>query len=500
MKFEITMKFVDESGQEVTNPLVVDTPVPDFDDFHDANDFLSVFDQLEKAGLKLRDQSFAAALSQYLEELSKKKLFGYKKVKKNSSYIIESEAGKLSLHLFACVQNHKPDSVFPILCKNQHLLSLSYQELSMQMCSITSYRNAVAILNRMIRRGTQDSISLRTLSDFIVKAGEEIAAYQETFAEQVLEEHGFDPEHVVPNSPPRNEIARPQTKEIPQSRVEKAVTACNRTRTEQEKVEPIRLQMRLEEPCQTTYVSIDEIGVTRQKDSRTKESARDTKYVENTVVQITHGIGKYVFAGVEMKRVMKTLLAFLLFHDLLVDKDLVFFTDGARNLRNSIETLFAFRPYTIILDWYHLEKKCREYLSSALRGKAIRDQILEKVLSYLWVGNTEMATVFLLGLGEDKVRNRDWLENLVKYLDRNYSYIPCYALRKELGLKNSSNLVEKANDMVVAQRQKHNGMSWSRKGSAALSHIRAVYLNGEQEAWNQTKSLRFCMFETEICA
>ena len=62
MKFEITMKFVDESGQEVTNPLVVDTPVPDFDDFHDANDFLSVFDQLEKAGLKLRDQSFAAAL------------------------------------------------------------------------------------------------------------------------------------------------------------------------------------------------------------------------------------------------------------------------------------------------------------------------------------------------------------------------------------------------------------------------------------------------------
>ena len=50
MKFEITMKFVDESGQEVTNPLVVDTPVPDFDDFHDANDFLPVFEQLEKAG------------------------------------------------------------------------------------------------------------------------------------------------------------------------------------------------------------------------------------------------------------------------------------------------------------------------------------------------------------------------------------------------------------------------------------------------------------------
>lgn len=82
MKFEITMKFVDESGQEVTNPLVVDTPVPDFDDFHDVNDFLPVFDQLEKAGLKLRDQSFAAALSQYLEELSKKNSLDTKRSKK----------------------------------------------------------------------------------------------------------------------------------------------------------------------------------------------------------------------------------------------------------------------------------------------------------------------------------------------------------------------------------------------------------------------------------
>lgn len=72
MKLEISVKFTDECGLEVTKPIVIDTPVPGFDDFHDEHDFLMVFDQLEKAGLKLRDESFAAALSQYMEELSKK--------------------------------------------------------------------------------------------------------------------------------------------------------------------------------------------------------------------------------------------------------------------------------------------------------------------------------------------------------------------------------------------------------------------------------------------
>ena len=59
----------------------------------------------------------------------------------------------------------------------------------------------------------------------------------------------------------------------------------------------------------------------------------------------------------------------------------------------------------------------------------------------------------------------------------------CYALRHELGLRISSNRVEKANDLVVATRQEHNGMSWSRKGSGALAIITAAIINGEMEGW-----------------
>ena len=57
--------------------------------------------------------------------------------------------------------------------------------------------------------------------------------------------------------------------------------------------------------------------------------------------------------------------------------------------------------------------------------------------------------------------------------------IPVYAVRRELGLRNSSNRGEKANDLLVAERQKHNGMSWSPSGSVALASGTALKHNRE---------------------
>ena len=66
-------------------------------------------------------------------------------------------------------------------------------------------------------------------------------------------------------------------------------------------------------------------------------------------------------------------------------------------------------------------------------------------------------------------------------------------MRKALALRNSSNPVEKANDICVAKRQKHNGMSWSPNGSAALAVISAVYSNGELSQWLNERTLNFRM-------
>ena len=85
------------------------------------------------------------------------------------------------------------------------------------------------------------------------------------------------------------------------------------------------------------------------------------------------------------------------------------------------------------------------------------------------------------------------MEKLVGYLHRNKPYIPCYAIRKQLGLRNSSNIGEKMNDLIVSERQKHNGMSWSKPGSVALASVTALKRNKETKRWFEKRELEFKM-------
>jgi len=90
-----------------------------------------------------------------------------------------------------------------------------------------------------------------------------------------------------------------------------------------------------------------------------------------------------------------------------------------------------------------------------------------------------------------QIKNGKALTDLIGYLERNRPYIPCYSVRKHLGLANSSNRGEKANDLVVSDRQKHNGMSWSNLGSVALAAVTAMVRNQEYRRWFQTNTLSF---------
>ena len=51
----------------------------------------------------------------------------------------------------------------------------------------------------------------------------------------------------------------------------------------------------------------------------------------------------------------------------------------------------------------------------------------------------------------------------------------------------------KANDIVVADRQKHNGMSWSQVGSSALATLRAMVCNDNHGGWFRKQSVGFRM-------
>ncbi len=68
-------------------------------------------------------------------------------------------------------------------------------------------------------------------------------------------------------------------------------------------------------------------------------------------------------------------------------------------------------------------------------------------------------------------------EELFAYLTKPTSEIIHYEKRKATGKKIGSGRVEKANDVLVAHRQKKKGMAWSRTGSESLAILKALEIN-----------------------
>ena len=212
------------------------------------------------------------------------------------------------------------------------------------------------------------------------------------------------------------------------------------------------------------------------------EGKEQPKRVDNTVVHVQSGRKSCILNSESVVNGLRMLIGFLLFNRLL-KKQIVIFADGAREINNTVAKMLHFANYKVILDWYHLEKKCKEQLSMALRGSKIRNEFLDELLPCLWFGNVRGAIKLLTVIDPKKVRNFDIINYLVGYLERVHDTIPCYAIRKQLGLRNSSNRGEKANDMIVSNRQKHNGMSWSNDGSLTFATVAAALHNNEMLSW-----------------
>lgn len=230
-------------------------------------------------------------------------------------------------------------------------------------------------------------------------------------------------------------------------------------------------------PENCVYVSIDDVGVDHQKDIRKDGGRKLGKVVENTVVHIQTPEGCYLLTAIGMKKAFSLVVAFLLSNHLLENRHLYIFSDGAQNIRRNIEAFFSFCPYTLMLDWYHLEKKMTELLSMALKGsKDDRHEIRNALNRKLWAGNVDDAVTYLKSLDPKFIKNPLRLEDAVNYLVRKKPYVPCYALRAVMEYRNSSNPVEKANDLIVTGRQKHIGMSWSYTGSFRCKRRHSILL------------------------
>ena len=227
----------------------------------------------------------------------------------------------------------------------------------------------------------------------------------------------------------------------------------------------------------------DGISVKRQKARRGSTSslsstAKEPKRVTTDVVMLQQGTGqfRYLMAGLNQETSLAELLKAALINEYegYPPLHLVAITDGARNIRLLFEQVFG-QPVTLILDWYHLRKKCYELMSMIARNKAEKETYIQIILAHLWQGQTNEALAYLQT--QVVVRNQTKFEELLTYLRKHTTEIINYEKRQLAGKTIGSGRMEKGVDQTIGHRQKRKGLSWRDLGSRALGLLKMVELN-----------------------
>ena len=429
-------------------------------------------------------------------------LQGGEVIERPKEYLIEAEVGQLEVDTFEIkkgsekVFSTKRD-VFPETGPREHHKTVCFRELALFYPCDESYRKSAEKINRALRRKEGQEVQARTLANLVEREGERIQAFLESKAEDILENHGWNTNGAIKSQEKAFEAINKEEVRLPREKVCHLIEELNSGQDKEKQIDLGELHETFEDPnAIKANISIDDVCCKKQKaEGRKKGSPSKEKreMVNNTVVHIQEKELKvYTAVSPTVSQMMVIVLAFLLSNGLLSQPgSLVFFTDGARDLRKAIQSIFHFIPFKIILDWFHLKKKCKDLLSMAISGKAVKNQILTELLAWLWLGKVDRAIKLLREVRQESIKNQKELHNLTNYLERNSSYIPCYALRNRLGLRTSSNPVEKANDLLVSHRQKQNGMSWSPDGSTSLATLTALRRNCEDHQWLLHHDIRF---------
>jgi hypothetical protein len=168
---------------------------------------------------------------------------------------------------------------------------------------------------------------------------------------------------------------------------------------------------------------------------------------------------------------------------------LLLIADGARWIRSFFtDTLAALLDKTMLLDWQHLKQKCYDLSSRICRGKLAKAQLLRRLYRCLWRGDVAGALA-VLEAERPQAKNAAKLDELRAYLQARESWIPNYRQRRIERKYIGSAHVEKANDLIVARRQKNRGMQWSEATSDALAALRTLMLNGGWERYWQEREV-----------
>jgi hypothetical protein len=238
--------------------------------------------------------------------------------------------------------------------------------------------------------------------------------------------------------------------------------------------------------AEEVLVFTDAIGVKAQKPKRDKPGAvptgKQAKRHDTNVFLLERPSGDFVYLAGSTDKVVSLVEVVKArvrreWGDRKTPLPVVAITDGARCIRADLLALFGVLV-SLILDWYHLEKRVYEHLSMIAHSRTEREAWERAVLGLLWQGKVEEALAFLQGLSPRNPAKRD---ELVGYLEKHAAEIIDYERRSACGKPIGSGRMEKAVDQVIGIRQKKKGMSWSEQGSQTLASLKIAELNGQWE-------------------
>lgn len=376
----------------------------------------------------------------------------------------------------------------------EHYRTKGYREALIYLgLSQSSYRHVCRSYNRRVGQAQGDGLQASSLQYEARAEAKRLQDQQAHQVKQILRTHQFD-EQGDPQEACWS-VSLPQQQ--PPTDLDAAFAAmCT------EAPPALRASLQLdrqayEEVAQSTYVAIDDVCNKAQKTDRStsirqpqaspyrkdgKKAYAKRRFLFHTVAKIIAAPGKYTLTAPRITLLWPALMALLLYNQRL-NTQWIFLVDGQRMLHEYLTHHLRWRPIRLLLDWYHLRKKIHMQIYMALLKTQQRDQIMFQLEQLLWYGLVPQAIQLIDQISVDLIKDQEQLDVLRAYFERHIALIPNYALRKKLGLILSSNRVEKENDYLVSNRQKHQGMSWTRDGSDALAVITAIQRNQELDGW-----------------
>jgi hypothetical protein len=347
------------------------------------NDAESI-DKIEKAALKLTFPAIRDAVSKHLSDVSLQNAIENKQENEfiqinENPYRIDGEIGRFSFNTHSVYDKSNKNKYntakdfFQPKKGNEYYKTIGFKEIAIvDGVTQSSYRKVQMRINR--QRYQEDNVTpSRSLQNTIENEGNKLQTYIEDKTLEILSDNADlfanskieDINSITSNTP---EII---TKLKNREDINKAINECEEIldiKQIKRKGSLVNNQVPYEDPEFTVNISDDDVKVKKQKEIRDKNNNEEKdpnydkasrKYILDTLIHVEKLGMKYILTGFGIKNLLKILVAFLINSNELESR-FQFFTDGHSILNKTILSCFDWhKNLGIILDWFHLTKKCK---------------------------------------------------------------------------------------------------------------------------------------------